>query len=240
MMKSVARRVALSLSEAKRFTTLNEAFFAAYVTPTNFRWTLRSIFAPVPEAGEVAQSSITRIGAEIVDPLLKLKFTWGINWPSIIANTPLSYGTITMVVMIVSANDQIVGSGSVSLYDFNTADPGWFLQREPSRVTLNGNNVKVLKKWKRRVTPDQISYAVPSGAGIASYGQQQVQGTLSYRWRRKLTYEDEPSQYGNPASTIYLRGMNYYILCGYETTSGTASTARPYLNMDSFLYFKDP
>lgn len=240
-MRTVARRVALSLSEAKRFTILAEAFSPTFVGVTTYRWNVRSVFGPVPQANSAnGAPSWARIGSEIVDPMLKLKFYFGINWANLMSTTPLAYGTIHMVVMLVAASEELVGSNSVINYDTSSTDPGWFLQPQPKTVTMNGNNIRVLKRWRKKITPDQISTAAPVGATYTYLGQGQITGQLTYRWKGKKTYQDLVGVSPNPTSDVFLRGVQYYILTGWETTYPIASAARPLLTVDSFMYFKDP
>lgn len=246
LMRTVARRVALSLSEAKRFTILNESFAPAFVSPLQYQYVLRNIFAPIPvAAGAAAGASYSRIGSEIVDPLLKLKWTYFVNIGSIFA-TNTYYGPIYLHTYLVAANDaaQFPLSSAVVYPDGISGDPGWILQTNPSRPTLNGNNVKVLKARHQKISISDFVGAISPDTqpSVIATGIKSVTGSMSYRWKRKLTYEDvSPLVAPNPASGNQLRGWNYYILTGWGINNGTLSNSvRPSMLIDSFLYFKDP
>lgn len=243
-MKSVARRVTLSLAEAKRFSVINEDFNPSYLTSVRYRYTVRNIFFPIPVAsGANAGSSYAREGSEIVDPLLKLKWTFRIFWPLLFQNG--NYGSVYFHVYIISTNETYTfPGGAVSVYPDLTPsnDPGWFIQVDGVRPTLNGNNIRVLKAWHRKVSPTQLMLGAASGVTPNTFGNQDISGSMTYRWKRKLTYEDSsPAAAPNFPSSGLLRGMNYYILCGWSMTGTTLPTAaRPDMRVDSFLYFKDP
>ena len=249
LMRKVARRTLLNLAEAKRFSILNEQFSPAYATAQPNMWTVRNVFSVIPNPAAslaVTNASWTRVGSEIVDPLLKLKFTCRVNWANFGQVGGGGYGPIYFNLMLVATTDQLANPSTVSFYDFTASgDPGWFINPEGSKPTMNGNNVKVLKRWRRKLTPDQVGYPVVSGqaTSVSVIGAQETTGTLTYRWKRKLTYEDAtPSAAPNFPSGNTLRGWNYYILAGWWVSSGTnvISGSRPTINVDSFLYFKDP
>lgn len=233
-MKRVAKRVTLSLVESKRFAIINEGYNNILTSAPN-QWTIRNIFAPLGQG--VTSSAI--VGSEIVNPLLKLKFTCKVDFSSLQAGRPKNYGTVAFNVFLVAANEQFrSNTGLPVAYGSLTPDPGWFYQTNANRPTLNGNNVKVLKKWSRRVTPNQV---VAGG----SQGIVNLNGSMKYRWKRKLTFEDEagvPST-GGPQSSKILRGWNYYILVGTGVNTDYNDLPvdqYPTVAMDSFLYFKDP
>lgn len=233
LMKRVAKRVALSLTESKRFALLNESFITTMPAATSTTWFVRNIFAPPGQ--NVLSSGI--IGSEIVNPLLKLKFNYTVNWGLLRSDNLGNYGTVRLNLFLIAVNEQ---------YDFTvptryatiTPSPFWFINSNGHRVTLNGNNVKVLKKWSRRVTPPPLAQEAGIPMGIVN-----IPGTLKYRWKRKLTYEDSgiSMQDGGFSSSNILRGWNYYILAGAATqTAVVGAINTPQLEMDSFLYFKDP
>lgn len=234
-MKRVARRVALNLSESKRFATLNVAF------PTSSngnatQWYVRNVFS-----GSLGQGtgSFSIIGSEIQTPLLKVKFTGRVNFGALNADNPDNMATVTLNMFLIATNDQIGNTTDTptqyGLSPFSGLN--WFYSNDGHKPTFNGNNVKVLKSWSRRVHPEVI-------AGTTARGIKIVRGNLRYRWRRKLTFEDTagiPAS-GGPTSANVLKGWNYYLIAGYGLSSflSTSLTAAPSMQMDSFLYFKDP
>lgn len=231
----------LNLAEAKRFTILNENFNPTYALPLRFRYTIRSVFAPIPVANgpQASGSSYARVGSEIVDPLLKLKWQIRINW----ANYNNQYGSLHFNMYLVSANDIFFGSNAVLDYGQGTStEPGWFIQPEANRVTMNGNNVRILKKWTRHITPPVQIIQTVSGATNLLLGTQDIVGKMTYRWKRKMTFEDSAPQSGpNFPSGTSLRGNQYYILYGWGTENAALTTAiAPLCFVDSYLYFKDP
>jgi hypothetical protein len=235
MMKRVAKRVTLSLAESKRFTILNEAIVPNIPPSVTTTWWIRNIFAPPTQS--VFSSGI--VGNEIQHPLLKLKFNTTIDWGTLRAIERRMYGTIRMHVFIIAMNEQLDYSIPVN-YATISPSPFVFLQSNGNRPTLNGNNVKVLKHYSRSVTPDIYE---DQGQGFP-VGTQILKGEMSYRWKRKLTYEDTGlSLIGGafPKSNI-LRGWNYYILAGVCLPGANAANTTPAVSiaMDSFLYFKDP
>lgn len=245
LMRSVAKRVTLSLCESKRFTVLNESFTPGYTGNRQYYFGLRNLFAVIPTG---APQSYARIGSEIVHPWVKIKFTFRTNWQSMFSSG--NYGAVYFYAYIVSTIDEDVFPGStVSSYPFasqgTTGDPGWFLQPDPARTTLNGNNIKILKAWRRRIYPDQVMYASgQAGVTPVVYGVQDVVGIMKYKWPRKLTYMDlavgAPTP-GNPNTSAILRDTNYYFMAGWGVTGSAIATAnQPQCAVDSYMYFKDP
>lgn len=235
MMKRVAKRVTLSLAESKRFTILNEAIVPNVPPNTTTTWWIRNIFAPPTQS--VFSGGI--VGNEIQHPLLKLKFNMTIDWATLRSVSRPLYGTIRFHVYIVAMNEQLDYSIPVNYATISPA-PYIFLQPNGYRPTLNGNNIKVLKHFSRSVTPDQYE---DTGAGLP-LGYTTLKGEMSYRWKRKLTYEDTGFSLigGSLAKSNILRGWNYYILAGIglPASSGAQTQVFTTIAMDSFLYFKDP
>lgn len=235
MMRRVARAEALKLSESKRFVVLNENALANQPTALSTQWAIKSPFAQLATGAQ----SFQVVGNEIQRPLLKLKFYFQIDWGLLRADRAINYATVALNVYLVATNNENFTSGTPASFTNVSTISGfdWFYQREGFKVTLNGNNVKVLKKWHREVTPDQV-------AGTTGQGIQAVTGSMKYRWRRKLTYEDSavvPGVGGPPRATS-LRGWNYWILVGTQVNTDYASalTAPPVAVVDSYLYYKDP
>lgn len=255
-MKRVARRVTLSLAEAKRFSVIQQGVFSN-TNATQVRWMYRNLFSSLPAPNiNNASTSYVVVGNEIVDPMLKFKATFAIPYANILASeAALVYGTICCYVYLIAANDftGAVGNGapppgSIAFTpypgQYSEADMGWFLNQDPYKPTLNGNNVKVLKKWSKRHHPETHLERVPTGTvttdarGIVAIN---IEG--SYRWKRKLTFEDNP--FGDSDANFpragTLRGWNYYLMLGWGAPSViTLSNSQPQCNMDTFLYFKDP
>ncbi len=245
LMKTVARRVAKNLAETKRYARVLETASVLPSTTAASQWSFRHVFAPLAApfstggAGQGA-ASFQFVGNEIVDPMLKLKFSWYLNWEQI-RRTVANYGTIGLNVALVAMNDYVTAGGTSFINAATIGNFDWFYNPDAYNPTFNGNNVRVLKKWSRMVTPDQLG-------PTAVQGNQVVRGRLSYRWRRKLTFEDQNvvPQFGGPAVSPILRGWNYYIITGYRGfgnwggTSAGVPDAFPQCIMDSFLYYKDP
>lgn len=240
-MKSVARRVTLSLCETKRFAIINELLTPLPINGSTSQWFYRSVFTPLGGG----YTSFTIVGNEIVAPLLKVKFYFGVPWHRLVGNTngyQDRYEAVGLNFMLIATNDQDVTSGVVRNYPNTVYDiDNWFYNDNGIQPTLNGNNVKVLKKWHKTVNPEVLGQNEGPPYGVKLYN-----GRLSYRWKRKLTFEDVPGAppgTGGPQRDAILRGWNYYLLVGYKVNSlsPTVSTySNPFCIADSFLYYKDP
>lgn len=234
-MRTVARREALKLSESKRFAVLNENSLANQPTNLSTQWAIKSPFAQLATGA----ASFQVVGNEIQHPLLKLKFLCRADFALLRADNASNYATVAFNVMLVAVNNEAYNGGVPSSFVNTSTITGfdWFYQPDGFKPTLNGNNVKVLKRWHRKVTPDQA--VVSTAGGIVT-----VTGSMKYRWRRKLTYEDSAvvPGVGGPTRSNILRGWNYYILTGTQVNGNYASflTAPPIIVVDSFLYYKDP
>lgn len=238
MMRRVARQVTLKLAETKRFAIINEQLTPLAVAgpiANNF-WSYRPVFSPLTNgflSGQV-------IGNEIVDPLLKCKFTATFNWNDIYYANSNNYGDITLNVYLLASNDDFVNTTFSQIISGYPQD--WFYQIDGHNPTFNGNNVKVLRKWRRRVSPDTLM-----GTAVIQ-GTKVVTGSLRYRWKRKLTFEDRvgtvPAAGPQPTREVALRRWNYHLVFGIRSKANwpysTTATSIPLVTMDSFLYFKDP
>lgn len=233
LMKSVARKVTLSLAESKRFTTLNVPI------PTNSngnatQWFVRNVFAGTLATGT---GSYSIIGSEIQHPMLKVKFTARVNYATLFSDNPLNVGTVSFNMALIATNDQIGNTTDTpSQYGLSPfSGLNWFYNQDGHKPTFNGNNVKVLKTWTKRTNPMVTTTNGPNNI---------VKGTMSYRWKRKLTYEDIATipTSGGPTSANILKGWNYYLLYGYAlpTFQTSSLTSQSVFSVDSFLYFKDP
>lgn len=257
LMKSVARRVALNLSEAKRFTTLNELPIPPVPASVTFRWAYKNVFAPIPSGnGAAAGTSWAVEGNEIVDPLVKMKITFRLNFSNQIAGLLNgAYTTNYMWVYLIASNEQVTGllppSNTWTNYPVQYAsdDPGWFLTQNPQRPTLNGNNVKILRRWSRKYTPDEL-FAIAdatSTLNVQGLGRPQINMNCKHRFRGKKTFED--AVFGDTDSNFLrsaiLRGWNFYWLVGWgigptAEFSPIPTTNQPSVSCDTYTYFKDP
>lgn len=230
-MRRVAKSVTLSLVESKRFSVINENFFGVVPNNLSTQWAVRNVFTPLNQGN----SSYTIVGSEIVNPMLKVKITGKINWGGLASDTAANYDSVAMTVYLIACNEQYVAQTPTN-FSTISPNPGWFYQPNGYNPTLNGNNVKVLKRWRRKVNPDQAS-------GVIA-GRTTVTGSMKYRWRRKLTFEDSATipGTGGPDSVRMLRGWNYYLLVGTQVNTNyvSALTAPPLVILDTFLYYKDP
>lgn len=258
MMKRVARRVTLSLSEAKRFTVLNDAPFTPGLGPLSVRWLYKNIFAQLPTAtGSLAGSSYGVDGSEIVDLLWKAKITMTMDYGSLLATISeslLAYGTTYFHVYLIAANDysSAVAAGGTppgtltwSTYpaQFSATDPGWFLSQSGFRPTLNGNNCKVIRAWHKRFTPDIQFQRVASGdTGTDGRGVVHLKMDVKHKFRGKKTFEDAPlaDTDANFLRAGTLRGWNYFLLCGWGLPTAVSASNQPGMFIDQFMYFKDP
>lgn len=242
----ISKRVALKQVETKRFTILNENYSLLPVDTRGSQWSARNVFSPLSEGVD----SFNTIGNEIVSPMLKLKFSAMIDWNNVrglngLGGTIPGPVSVVLNVMLVAANDQYAYYTPSLLTPGGSNQGGWFYQADGARVTLNGNNVKVLKKWTILKSPPSI---YPGTQATAIAGGSLVRGKMTYRWNRKITFEDLynlPPANGGPDRAIITRGWNYYILVGWSLPPGFtlgSATIRPVVDfsMDSYLYFKDP
>lgn len=232
-MRTVARREALRVAESKRWAQINENTLANQPTANGTQWAIKNIFSQLA----TGTTSFQIVGNEIQNPLLKCKFICRADFGLLRADNALNFATVGFNVYLIAMNDQFLGtSGSfVNLSTLSGIDV--FYQQSGFNPTLNGNNVKVLKRWHRKITPDQTTVA--SAGGIVT-----ISGSMKYRWKRKLTYEDLSviPGVGGPARAGVLRGWNYYLLVGTQVNTNYTSslTAPPLIVMDTFLYYKDP
>lgn len=99
---------------------------------------------------------------------------------------------------------------------------------------MNGNNAKIVKRWRRRVTPTQVT--------AQGFTVERITGSLKWKKKGKLTYQDVPSNVIAPnfTSSQVLEGYQYYLLVGWGATAQIATANRPFCTVDSYVYFKDP
>lgn len=238
LMKSVARRVTLGLCETKRFAIINLTSGTPASAGASQYW-YTSPFAALVNG--TASGDI--IGSEIVSPMMKMKFKITIPWNSLFAqSSPVgtNYSTVSLFVALIASNEDNIASTAWSNFSPTSTPYYWMYQADADKPTFNGNNVKVLRMWKRTVTPDQLS-AQPNGAG----NQQVIKGRLMYRWKRKVTYEDigNVPGVGAPPRSGNTKGYNYHVVYAYgmRTTAGSVTIGDwPRITSDMFMYYKDP
>lgn len=251
LMKSVARRVALNLSEAKRFTTLNELPFGGAGVNGNTRWSYRNVFAVLPSSnGAISGTSFAIDGNEIVDPMIKFKSAWRLPYWNIL-ETPEqvnSYSTMYMWIYLVAVNDQLSStippSPTWTGYpaQYSSTDPGWFLTQDGVKPTLNGNNVRVIRRWHKKYTPENLITQDITGAATVGHGTVTISIHGKHKFRGKKTFEDAvfADTDSNFLRSTVLRGWNYYFLVGWGGTGSLTFAQQPQCNLDTFCYWKDP
>lgn len=259
LMKRVARRVALNLSEAKRFSVVNETVFDNFNSVTR-RWRYKNIFAQLPTAqGSNAATSYGTVGNEIVDLMVKIKCALRIPYGLMLGNgtqRTQGYGTVWFHLYLLASNDYTTGGitqgppppGSLTWSNypapFGSDDPGWFLNPDTAKPTLNGNNVRVIRRWSKKYQPDvQLNFRSTSDTIVEPAGDIWLNLTAKHKFRGKKTFEDNSfaESDGNfQFRSGALRGTNYYWLFGWGTVGSFAATEQPQVQMDQFMYFKDP
>lgn len=234
LVRRVATQQALRVAETKRFAVLNENWTPTPSNSAKSQWYYKSVFAPL----DLGIGSYQMIGSEIQRPLLKFKYKIDVPWQAILTDVRNNYGGVAVTVALVAANDAFAFTG-VNQYSLISPTQNWFYSDDVRQPTFNGNNVKVLKMKRHVFRPGQVASAtVVSGSGFG-------RGSLTYRWKRKLTFEDTgvPPASGGPASSRTLRGWNYYLMVGYGMPGPLNSVLNngfPYVYGDTFLYYKDP
>lgn len=228
--------------ETKRYARINDLATPIATSPAATAWALRNVFAPMMLSGGgggQGPASYQIIGNEIVNPLMKCKFTWYLNWNSIRA-TQVNYSSVALNVYLVAANDQTLNQTESFVDASGIANLDIFYNASGYNPTFNGNNVKVLARWRRLVTPDQTAVAAVQGYHV-------VRGSMRYRWKRKITFEDFatiPAE-GGPGASSFVRGWNYYLVVGSAlwgnlTAGAGVLESRPVCYFDQFMYYKDP
>jgi len=108
---------------------------------------------------------------------------------------------------------------------------------------MNGNNVKVIRRWGRKYTPDEL-VAIDEGTGsFYGFGNPTLNINGQHRFRGKKTFEDQV--FGDTDSNFLrsatLRGWNFYWVTGWGIPAGSwDSQAQPSVSVDTYTYFKDP
>lgn len=247
----MARKVALGLSEAKRFVIVREQYSPTYIGSLNFQWVFRNVFSPLavlPTGVGATVGSWVLNGNEFVDPLVKVKLRISADWGLLAGNAALD--DIYIYSYVVASNDEFLNTVVPALYPSqgSSTDPGWFQVGNRINPTLNSNNVKIIKRVKMRLSPSGNPVSYTNGDVIV--GKTQRTMSYSFRLKRKMTFEDDPANMVFTTGTQFLnrrsgtgattRGWNYYFLNGFMSNSSIPTAARPIIEQDSFVYFKDP
>lgn len=257
LMKRVARTVSLRLSEAKRFTSLGMEGnpTGSFGAARSFRWTFKNVFSGIPRAADAsAGTAFALVGNEMVDPLAKMKVTFSFNFQDLLAARNYdAYGTAVGWVLLVAATDQYdpAPGGGFRQYFTQAAsdDPGWFINQDPYRVTLNGNNCKLIKRWRVQHQPEILAPIALTSTGqtiittsFAGAGNILKTITCKHRFKGKKTFEDYnvANASGNYLRSTFLRGWNYYWLIGWSHPANVIADQSPYIVTDQYTYFKDP
>ncbi|AVK87308.1 putative capsid protein [Termite associated circular virus 1] len=238
----ISRSVQLRQVETKRNITINLVAAPTPSTNANWQYYYRNVFVDL--ANGVDSDDI--IGNEFVDPYVTFKWNvqFDINNLRSLNTSNTGVQTVKWWMMLVACNDYLPAtvSGFNSIVPGTSTDPGgWWVQPDPTKMTFNGNNVKILKKMTRQWHLTSI----PSVVGTATVsGTEQFSGKMKYRWRRgKKTFEDRNTIEEDKTRVSQLRGMNYYIVTGWwvpTALSGTPLAAPIFYSVDQYLYFKDP
>lgn len=238
LMKAVARRVALNLAETKRFAVINQPIPLPSGPGASQYWFMSPLSALVN-----GTSSFNIVGSEIANVLMKLKFKITIPWSYLWANAnPVgsNYGTVSLMVALIATNEDALTNSSWTNFNPVATPYFWMYQSDVDKPMFNGHNVKVLKMWKRTVTPDQISAAPPAGTN-----EQVIKGKMTYRWRKKIRFEEQGTVPGVGGMTrgAYTKGWQYQLVYAYGmrgTANSVTNQDYPRLVSDTYLYFKDP
>lgn len=235
LMRTVARRVALNLAETKRFGLINLVSPNPTGTGRNQFWYTSPFFSLV---NGTASGDI--VGAEIQNVLLKMNFRVQIPWSLLwTAASPVgsNYGTVSLMVALIATNEDSIGSATWTSFNPLFTPFFWMYQTDMDKPLFNGHNVKVLKQWKRTVTPDQLSAAPTANTSV-----QIIKGKIRHRFR-KIRYEDTGTvpAIGAPPRASYTRGWNYHIIYGYGMRNTSSNLGdHPQIASDTYLYYKDP
>lgn len=235
--------------ETKRYARMNDSAFTPLIAQftqlgpaLGTAWVFQNIFSTIG----AGVGSYQIVGNEILNPMIKIKGRVRVDWGRVGQTVLGGPPTIGVCVAIVAANEQYVNTSPTVLPNWgSSSDPGWFYNPNAYNPTFNGNNVKVLKRKLIAMHPQ-----IPT-TSTTVFGNSVKRFSMSYRWKRKLTYEDDPatipsggSNTGGPVRTGVLRGWNYYVLVGWaypSNPSGTASSnPGSEIYMDQYVYYKDP
>lgn len=210
--------------------------FAPLPGNANFYQTYyKNIFADLLPGANAFQLS----GDELVNPMFKWKYEVNFNIDALrtLNNTGTGPMTVRWWLAVVGCNDQLGNTAAVTAYSSSQA---WFIQENPFKLTFNGNNVRV---YKKKVGQWHLPSIAPSATTSVS-GLERYSGSMKFRLRKKCKYEDAlPSSGGGYLQSVYLRGMNYYLVGGWAVPSNLTGSplASPIaFSVDQYMYFKDP
>ncbi|AVK87314.1 putative capsid protein [Termite associated circular virus 4] len=239
VMRRVARQQINRAVETKRFAIINESWSSTFIdfATRNTTWKYKNLFSQLG----TGNTSWSIVGNEILNPMVKIKGRIWVDWnANRQINTVVGPQDVQVTVYLIAANEQLSTTAPSPLL---ASSDYWFYQPDGQNPTLNGNNVKVLGR-----TSKKIKAQLPIAAATTSTfsGTSTTRFQMSYRWKRKLTYEDvvgNPPSVGGPTRDVYLRGWNYYVLLGVhvpQTHNGSLVGTSTNVSMDTFMYYKDP
>lgn len=245
MMRRVAKQTLLRTVESKRHAIVNENWGSTFLSLANAfgtSWQYVNVFSFFSTGAQSWQV----VGNEIVNPLLSVKARVWVDWNAVRQiNSVVGVQDVTLTLYLVASNEQniIDNPTYITVGGTGVNDVPWFYQANGLHPTLNGNNIKVLARTRKRIRPDLPQAALPATT-VSGTSTQTMR--LKYRWKRKLTYEDIPQEFpgaGGLTRSSVLRGWNYFLLLGTNVPQrhnasllGTAVN----VNIDRFVYFKDP
>lgn len=244
-MRRVAKQQIMNTVETKRHAIINENWSATFLSLAN-QWGTAWLYANVFSFFGTGAQSWQVVGNEIVNPLLSVKGRIWADWNAIRQiNSVVGVQDITVTLYLVASNEQMIVDNPTIVNPGGTGvnDVPWFYQANGLHPTLNGNNVKVLARTRRRLRPDLPVTAIPATA-VSGTSTQTFR--LKYRWKRKLTYEDIPAAVPPPGGLSRsgtLRGYNYFLLMAINVPqqhNASALGTAINVSLDRFVYFKDP
>lgn len=237
--KKVAKRAVLGQVETKRNTVIGEIFSPARTVPEANQWTYKNIFEQLVQYGGQGAGQAQFLGTEVTNVLARYTVYGTVFWNRIL-NLFGGVNTLFFEAAIIATNDQISTSGP-AIYPVAASGPNWFYNFQAYDPVFNGNNVRVLKRKRWTLSPPSLTN---SATGSTTSGAVSYSKTLKVRFKGKKEYEEGPATVtGAPAPTRYLRGWNYYLICGVGLgVNQNPSTTQNIVDMyvDSYMYFKDP
>lgn len=249
----IARRATLKLAESKRVSVVNEQYALAIPAGgVQYAYAYRNVFTVVPSGFQ----SYSLIGNELVDPMLKLKFTTSVPWDVIQASSVATASafrvpSVYFHIWVIASNEQVALSSTPTALPTigSSTDPGWIMNPWSATPHLNSNNCIVLKH-KRIIHHPPMPNNNATGPNTA-YPRTTKTGQILIKMRGKKVFEDLPDVVVSVRDQIELTrdtallGWNFYILAGWGTPYETRNAYAAYpgivdLKIDSYLYFKDP
>lgn len=243
--KAVARYTQLKNTETKRAFVLNESWNSFAATGSYFyNYNFLNIFS-ILGTGAQGTGQNQFVGDQVLDPLMVARIQFYVDWNTFSPAGATTLEPVMLHTWIIAANDQYAAAAPTNVNVYSTI-LDWFLQTRPSRAVMNGDSCKVLHHWTRTVTPPSVPTAV-SAAFPNLFSTACIRKKIVHKFKGKKTFEPQ-----NPTSPnlpgAYLKGWNYYLICGWGLPDGTfnlnvptgASTRPVTIYLDRYLYFKDP